>query len=149
MTDNCIKDNFGYLFRPKNTKDNLLSLIRLFICKKNVTFKQKYGLYKTKRNILKKYKIIEIFINLILISYKCDDKMKFINLLFVTFLFVIAASICFVEASVDPDENRSFKQLIESRGFKLLEYSITTKDLYHLMVHRIVPQNYHHSASSS
>lgn len=41
----------------------------------------------------------------------------------------------------DPDENRTFEELVEARNHKLLTYEATTKDGYIITIHRVIPKN--------
>ena len=66
--------------------------------------------------------------------------MKLNDIFKIIFIFYFLST--FVQAEVDPDEKRTYCQLIESRGFLLLEYHVTTQDGYNLTVDRVVPKDW-------
>lgn len=65
------------------------------------------------------------------------DILKFSSLLLC--ILLPKSTFCAVkQCPQDPDENRSTVELIESRGFNSEVHTVTTKDNYMLIVHRIV-----------
>lgn len=56
-------------------------------------------------------------------------------------LFLIAISLTSLNAKHDPDEFKSTRLLIESKGYPSEEYNVTTPDGYILTVHRIPNPN--------
>lgn len=68
---------------------------------------------------------------------KVLKKMKRIILIF---LFLCTVGHCL--STEDLDKSRSFAELIVSRGFRLLSYTVPTADGYILTLHRVVPPEY-------
>ena len=44
--------------------------------------------------------------------------------------------------TLDPDETKSFSELVSSHGYRLQEYHVLTPDGYILAIHRVVPRNF-------